>query len=474
MALIVRLPDGRTLRFSRSFHIGREHGCEVELSDAQVSRRHAEVSLAGDEWVVSDLQSSNGLFVDGRRVERARIGDGAAITLGADGPTLQLELEGAAPVVASGRPDPAGGSSVEEYAQRYFGSTEDDDAGERTQMIRLAFEQVQQRQKRTHRLTIAAVALVALAAGGYALYAHIVLSRETARWERFFYQIKAQDVVIAGLEQSLKDVNSPAQQQVRKYMEQRRQMQSDYEGFVANLYDRKLSEKEKLILRVTRLFGECDIAAPPDYIGEVTRYIRNWQSTGRFANDLKRAQDHGYAPRIVQALAAEGLPAQYFYLAMQESNFDPQAVGPPTRFGYAKGMWQFIPDTGQQYGLRTGPLFRQPAVDLADERMDWQKATPAAAKYIKTIYSTDAQASGLLVMASYNWGERRVVTRLKQMPLNPTDRNFWKLLAQYPSDVPPETYNYVFSIVSAAVIGENPRLFGFPFDNPLASLTPPQ
>jgi hypothetical protein len=42
------------------------------------------------------------------------------------------------------------------------------------------------------------------------------------------------------------------------------------------------------------------------------------------------------------------------------------------------------------------------------------------------------------------------------MPLNPRERNFWTLLAQYPEDIPPQTYNYVFSIVSAAVIGENP------------------
>jgi hypothetical protein len=155
---------------------------------------------------------------------------------------------------------------------------------------------------------------------------------------------------------------------------------------------------------------------------------------------------------------------------MQESSFDPQAIGPATRFGYAKGMWQFIPETGERYGLKSGPLFRQPSVDLGDERLNWEKATPAAAKYIKDIYTTDAQASGLLVMASYNWGERRVINRLRQMPANPRDRNFWKLLAQYREDVPLQTYDYVFSIVSAAVIGENPRLFGFPFDNPLGSL----
>ena len=71
-------------------------------------------------------------------------------------------------------------------------------------------------------------------------------------------------------------------------------------------------------------------------------------------------------------------------------------------------------------------------------------------------------------MASYNWGEHRVIRMLKTMPANPRERNFWKVLEQHRDQVPPETYDYVMSIVSAAVIGENPRLFGFGFDSPLA------
>jgi hypothetical protein len=70
-------------------------------------------------------------------------------------------------------------------------------------------------------------------------------------------------------------------------------------------------------------------------------------------------------------------------------------------------------------------------------------------------------------MASYNWGERRVINLLRSMPANPRERNFWKVLEKYRDRVPKETYDYVLYIVSAAVIGENPRLFGFPFDNPL-------
>jgi membrane-bound lytic murein transglycosylase D len=52
------------------------------------------------------------------------------------------------------------------------------------------------------------------------------------------------------------------------------------------------------------------------------------------------------------------------------------------------------------------------------------------------------------------------------MPENPRDRNFWKFLAQT-EDVPTETRNYVFMIFAAAVISEDPKLFGFKFDPPL-------
>jgi membrane-bound lytic murein transglycosylase D len=138
--------------------------------------------------------------------------------------------------------------------------------------------------------------------------------------------------------------------------------------------------------------------------------------------------------------------------------------------GIAKGMWQFMPDTAVAYGLHVGPLMgvRQP--DLRDERHQAQKETQAAARYLKDLYSTDAQASGFLVMASYNWGEGRVISLIRSLPANPKERNFWQLLLHHRQRIPQETYDYVFSIASAAVIGENPRLFGFDFDNPLAGI----
>jgi soluble lytic murein transglycosylase-like protein len=167
------------------------------------------------------------------------------------------------------------------------------------------------------------------------------------------------------------------------------------------------------------------------------------------------------------------LPPQFFYLALQESDFEPYVSGRWTRYGFAKGMWQFIPGTGAQYGLRIGPLQDSAAHDPQDERQNWQKATVAAARYIEYLYSKKTQASGLLVMASYNWGEGRVIRLIDSLPDTPSERNFWQLVKRYRGRIPDETYNYVFWIVSAAVIGEDPGLFGFPITNPLAPYVDP-
>jgi hypothetical protein len=76
----------------------------------------------------------------------------------------------------------------------------------------------------------------------------------------------------------------------------------------------------------------------------------------------------------------------------------------------------------------------------------------------------------LIVIGSYNWGEGNFRKLVKELPEDPKQRNFWNLLVKYRERIPDETYNYVFYIFSAAVIGENPKLFGFNFDNPLYNI----
>src|SRR5262249_27639194 len=473
--LTVRAPDGRTFRMVRAFVIGRELTCEVRIEDGRVSRTHAAVSFEDGRWVVRDRQSGNGVFVDGRRVDSALVDGALTISLGADGPRIGLEVEHAA---AAAPPPALVHGETMAYVNRYFGDDLDGSvpAGGRTMMIRKAFQKVQKKQKRKYTGIVALVGALALTAIGYAYYSHRQIAQQKAVAEELFYSMKALDVDIANLERLVASSgNAQSQDQVKRYYERRRQMETNYDRFISGLklYDHTLTPQEQLVLRITRLFGECETAAPPEYLAEVGSYIRRWQSSGRFARSIARAQSMGYAPKIVAAFQKQNLPPQFFYLALQESDFNDVASGPPTRWGYAKGMWQLIPDTAKRYGLAVGPLVAYPRPDPADDRHKWEKATDAASRYIKDIYSTDAQASGLLVMASYNWGEQRVINMIRTLPENPRERNFWKLLSRYRERGPNETYGYVLSIVSAAVIGENPRLFGFGFDNPLAFVDAP-
>jgi hypothetical protein len=52
--------------------LGRSRECEVRLPDVDTSRRHAKIVCAGDRFVLHDLGSTNGTFVNGERIEQQR------------------------------------------------------------------------------------------------------------------------------------------------------------------------------------------------------------------------------------------------------------------------------------------------------------------------------------------------------------------------------------------------------------------
>jgi hypothetical protein len=84
--------DGkRTVLSGSTLVLGRSRECDLVIDDPNVSRRHAEVRRDGDGWVVSDLGSTNGVKVNGRRVEEAPLAEGDEITLGLAKLSFQTE-----------------------------------------------------------------------------------------------------------------------------------------------------------------------------------------------------------------------------------------------------------------------------------------------------------------------------------------------------------------------------------------------
>ena len=62
--------------------LGRSKDCDVQVEDANVSRRHAELRREGSSWWLVDLDSTNGTELNGKRVQRVKLSDGDTITLG--------------------------------------------------------------------------------------------------------------------------------------------------------------------------------------------------------------------------------------------------------------------------------------------------------------------------------------------------------------------------------------------------------
>jgi hypothetical protein len=471
-------PLPRKFESAKTFRIGRSPSCELSVANEFVSRIHAEVVPTPTGWEIHDLNSANGVYLHGAREQTIKLNNRQEIRFGTEGPTLVFE-----PFQPEPRPPSNNGGDetvLARYADRYFGeATDDQPVGEHTMFIRRAFAKVQTAQKQTHTRRTAtlgtAIVMLSLLVIGISLYAwrlHLQTQKNQAIARDMFFAIKSLDIEIAKAEQDAFNVNQEyGIQRVSQFESERRSLQEKYDSFLLQTlhFDRSSgTEEHRLILRVARIFGESEIDMPPEFEKEVDNYIRKWQSSGRFARDVRFAQDKGYARSISKALLEHGLPIQFFYLAMQESDFNPYATGPITRKGYAKGMWQFIPETAVKYGLHLGPLVDAGRPDPADERDQVDKATDAATRYLNMLYSTDAQASGLLVMSCYNWGEDYVLPLVRSLPENPRDRNFWRLLIDYRNQIPQQTYDYVFMITSAAVIGENPRLFGFNLDDPLS------
>jgi membrane-bound lytic murein transglycosylase D len=473
----VKIEKGKAVKtdfcFAGSFQIGRSAECEVPLLEDIVSRVHARVYLSDGQWWISDLNSGNGVWIDGVKIDQAPLKNNRLVELGQNGPALVFTEDSEATCLkpvhkqSSNQED---SRTLEQYEAHYFSDTAEDQIGEHTLMVRRAYQKVKKKQKRIYLGIISVIAVIGLIAGFYAFQKHMEIQKQKALAEDIFYSMKSLELELSKvMEEVQKSQDVRLQKNIDVYRDKLKAMEKSYNEFVSSLkiYEEAPDNEGALVLKTARTFGECEINIPDEFREEVLKYIKKWKATKRLQGAVRRAEQKGYTSRVVSAMKKYDLPPQFFYLALQESNFDVNACGPRTRFGIAKGAWQFIPSTAKDYGLKIGGLQHLRMPDAGDERHSFEKSTDCAAKYIRDIYNTDAQASGLLVMASYNWGQGRVVDLIRKMPQNPKERNFWLFLKKYKNKIPKETYDYVFYIFSAAVIGENPRLFGFDFDNPL-------
>jgi membrane-bound lytic murein transglycosylase D len=147
-----------------------------------------------------------------------------------------------------------------------------------------------------------------------------------------------------------------------------------------------------------------------------------------------------YKALIERVFSEEGVPQELIYLAQAESGFLPRAVSNKQ----AVGMWQFIAGTSSRYDLVN--------TSVLDERMDPEKATRAAAKYLKDLYNR--YGDWYLAMAAYNCGEGNVDRAVERTGYS----DYWELLKR--RALPRETSSYVPIIVAMTIIAKNPKDYG--------------
>jgi membrane-bound lytic murein transglycosylase D len=170
--------------------------------------------------------------------------------------------------------------------------------------------------------------------------------------------------------------------------------------------------------------------------------LRDW-----FAAALARGGR--YLPFIREVFAAEGLPQDLAYVALVESAFKTTALSRAK----AKGVWQFIAATGRRYGLQQDWWI--------DERSHPEKATRAAARYLKELYAMFGDWN--LALAGYNAGERKILRAIDRYKTS----DFWEL-ARRPKAFRRETRNYVPMIHAAIVVAKAPERYGFEVESETA------
>ncbi|MEH6344489.1 MAG: LysM peptidoglycan-binding domain-containing protein [Bermanella sp.] len=143
---------------------------------------------------------------------------------------------------------------------------------------------------------------------------------------------------------------------------------------------------------------------------------------------------------IMQQIEVRGIPAEIALLPIVESAFDPFAYS----HGRASGVWQFIPSTGNAYGLKQDWWF--------DGRRDIRRSTMAALKFLEGL-SREFKGDWMLALAAYNSGAGTVRKAIRKNRKLGKPLDFWSL------SLPKETKAYVPKLLALAKLVASPEKY---------------
>ncbi|PYS72952.1 MAG: hypothetical protein DMF73_06970 [Acidobacteria bacterium] len=172
----------------------------------------------------------------------------------------------------------------------------------------------------------------------------------------------------------------------------------------------------------------------------IQQYINYYQGRGRSTMEAGLRRSGRFMKIARDTFRREGVPEDITWLGQVESAWSPKARS----WAAASGLWQFVPSSGAQYGLKQ--------TAWVDERNGIEKPTAASAHYLKDL-ARRYNGDWLLAMAAYNTGALNVDRAISRAG----EANYWKI---YPY-IAQETRNYVPNILAVIMIAKNPEKYGF-------------
>ena len=179
---------------------------------------------------------------------------------------------------------------------------------------------------------------------------------------------------------------------------------------------------------------------PIDLNDKVLAWVHQFTTKKRNFMEQTLSRASQYLPMVHQIFAEEHVPQDLAYLAVIESGF----INSASSCANAVGMWQFMRSTGHIYGL-SGNTW-------VEERRDPVKATRAAAKYLRQLYTVSGD--WYLALVGYNAGPRAATRAIHNLGT----RNFWDMHRS--RWLRNQTKDYVPELCAAILIGRFPERYG--------------
>ena len=175
---------------------------------------------------------------------------------------------------------------------------------------------------------------------------------------------------------------------------------------------------EEVAKRIENMESEMDF----ELNDRIFSFIQYFTVRNREYMKMVLARKEQYFPMYEETMKDYGMPVEIQHLSIIESGLDPKIK---SHMG-AMGLWQFMPATGREYGMEVNP-------DI-DDRMDPEKSTKAAAKYLKALYKMFGNWE--VALAAYNCGPGNVRKAIRHSGGKNT---FWGIYDYLPK----ETRSYV-------------------------------